>query len=179
MRAVARVKVRGALAGGDAAGGLDAGCREPMMGGQGTGARVAGFWWRAGWVGVTCRGGVVAVATATLIYACRGRRSVIRRMVPLTKYERRVCVHSARGDRSRGGERPGRPPVAAGSLAGQGRRGPGAPGHARGGHRRWLPSCCGQLVISAQTNPASSRATAVMATAGGLPRAVIVLYLAH
>jgi hypothetical protein len=61
---------------------------------------------------------------------------VIRRMVPLTEHERRGCVHSARGDRSCGGERPGRPPVAAGSVAGQGCCGPGAPGHARGGHRR-------------------------------------------
>ena len=42
VRAAAWVKVRGALARGDAAGGLDAGCREPIMGGQGTGARVGG-----------------------------------------------------------------------------------------------------------------------------------------
>jgi hypothetical protein len=41
---------------------------------------LAGFWWRAGRVGVACRGGVVAVATATLICACWDRRSVFRRM---------------------------------------------------------------------------------------------------
>jgi hypothetical protein len=91
--------------------------------------------WRAGRVGVACRGGVVAVTTATLICACRERRSLIRRMVPLTKYERRVAAHSARGDRSCGGERPGRPPAVAGSLAGQGNLSPGALGRARGDHR--------------------------------------------
>ena len=39
------------------------------MGSQGTGHGfgLARFWWRAGRVGVACRGGVVAVATATLI----------------------------------------------------------------------------------------------------------------
>src|SRR5215469_4889188 len=110
--------------------------REGMAGG---GRRPRG-------VGVACRGGVVAVATATLICAGRDRRSVIRRMVPLTNYEGRGCVHSAHGGRSCGGERPGRPP-------------------ARG---------C-QLVISAQTKPASSRAIAVTATAAGLPRAVMDL----
>src|SRR5215471_7202791 len=98
-------------------------------------------------VGVPCRGGVVAVATATLICACRDRRSVIRRMVPLTNSEGRVRVHSALGGRSCGGERPGRPPAREGHL----------------------------LVISAQTKPASSRAIAVTATAAGLPRAVIAL----
>jgi hypothetical protein len=109
-------------------------------------------WRRAGWrrarrVGVACRGGIVAVATATLICACRDRRSVLRRMVPLTNHED-FGLDSARGGRSCGGERPGRPP-------------------ARGkGH---------QLVISAQTKPASSRAIAVTATAAGLPRAVMVL----
>ena len=132
----------------DAAGALEAGWRVPMMGGAGMGGEGMA---RAGrrrprGVGVACRGGVVAVATATLICAGRDRRSVIRRMVPLTNYEGRGCVHSARGGRSCGGERPGRPP-------------------ARGG----------QLVISAQTKPASSRAIAVTATPAGLPRAVIVL----
>jgi len=121
-------------------------------GGRPPGQSAGGAWGcrargRAGRVGVACRGGVVAVATATLICACRDRRSVIRRMVPLTNSEGRVRVHSARGGRSCGGERPGRPP-------------------AREGH---------QLVISAQTKPASSRAIAVTATAAGLPRAVIVL----
>src|SRR5215472_15970746 len=107
--------------------------------------------WRPRGVGVACRGGVVAVATATLICACRDRRSVLRRMVPLTNYEGWGYLDSARGDRSCGGERPGRPP-------------------ARGrGH---------QLVISAQAKPASSRAIAVTETPAGLPRAVMVLYLA-
>jgi hypothetical protein len=91
-----------------------------------------------------------AVATATVICACRDRRPVLRRMVPLTNYEGWGCIDSARGDRSCGGERPGRPP-------------------ARGkGH---------QLVISAQEKPASSRAIAVTATPAGLLRAVMVLYL--
>src|SRR5215472_3240812 len=117
-------------------------------GGQGCGA--AARWWRSRAVGVACRGGVVAVATATLICACRDRRSVLRRMVPLTNYEGWGYLNSARGGRSCGGERPGRPPA-------QG-------------------DC--QLVISAQTKPASSRAIAVTATPAGLPRAVMVLYLA-
>src|SRR5215470_7221887 len=117
-----------------------------MAGGQGCEG------WRCGRrsrrVGVACRGGVVAVATATLICACRDRRSVLRRMVPLTNHEGWGYLNSARGGRSCGGERPGRPP-------------------ARGkGH---------QLVISPQTKPASSRAIAVTATAAGLPRAVMVL----
>jgi hypothetical protein len=73
---------------------------------------------------------------------------VLRRMVPLTNHEGWGYLDSAHGGRSCGGERPGRPP-------------------ARGrGH---------QLVISAQTKPASSRAIAVTATAAGLPRAVMVL----
>src|SRR6266699_6706240 len=68
-----------------------------MAGGQGS-ARFGGRVRAAdGRMGVACRGGVVAVATATLIYACRDRRSVIRRMVPLTNYESRVHVHGARG----------------------------------------------------------------------------------
>ena len=62
-----------------------------MMGGAGMGGEGMA---RAGrrrprGVGVACRGGVVAVATATLICAGRDRRSVIRRMVPLTNYEGR------------------------------------------------------------------------------------------
>ena len=86
-------------------------------------------------MGVACRGGVVAVATATLMCACRDRRSVFRRMVPLTNYEGWGYLNSARGGRSCGGERPGRPPTRAGSLAGQGCRSPGLPGRARGDHR--------------------------------------------
>jgi hypothetical protein len=130
--------------------------RRPWSGqaGADNGAIGAGAVWQGvGWrgarpVGVACRGGVVAVATATLICACRDRRSVFRRMVPLTNYEGWGYLNSARGGRSCGGERPGRPP-------------------ARGtGH---------QLVISAQTKPASSRAIAVTATPAGLPRAVMVL----
>src|SRR5262245_52443937 len=41
-----------------------------------TGWRGAG-WWRTRRVGVACRGGIVTVATATLICACRDRRSVL------------------------------------------------------------------------------------------------------
>jgi hypothetical protein len=94
----------------------------------------------------------VAVATATLLCACRDRRSVFRRMVPLTDYEGWGYLDSARGGRSCGGERPGRPP-------------------ARGRDH--------ELVISAQTKPASSRAIAVTATPAGLLRAVLVLYRAY
>jgi hypothetical protein len=121
----------------------------PMMGGAGMGRKgMAGAGRRPRGVGVACRGGVVAVATATLICACRDRRSVFRRMVPLTNYEGWGYLNSARGGRSCGGERPGRPPAR------------------ERGH---------QLVISAQTKPASPRAIAVIATAAGLPRAVMVL----
>ena len=57
-------------------------------------------------MGVAYRGGLVAAATATLIYACRDRR-----MVPLTPDENHGGVHRSDGDRSCSGARPGRPPV--------------------------------------------------------------------
>ena len=50
---------------------------------------------RAGRVGVAYRGGVAAAATATLIYACRDRRSATRRMVSLTPDESRGSVHGS------------------------------------------------------------------------------------
>src|SRR5262249_53260536 len=106
-------------------------------------------------MGGACRGGVVAVGTATLICAGRGRRSVIRRVGPLTKDEHHGSGPNAGGGRARGGGR---------GWSGGGRGARRAPG--RGGH---------QLVISAQTKPASSRAIAVTATPAGLPRAVMVL----
>ena len=105
--------------------------------------------WRPRRVGAVRRGGMVAAcATASLIYACRDRRSVFRRAGPRTDIGRWVA-QGVRGDRPCRGVRPGAPP---------GLRG-------RGGQR-------GQLVISAHTNPASSRATAVTATGGIFPRRV-------
>ena len=44
-----------------------------------------------GLVGAACRGVVVAVATARLIFACRGRRSAARRTLPLTTREIRLA----------------------------------------------------------------------------------------
>ena len=41
------------------------------------------------------RGGVVAVATARLIFACRIRRSAVRRTVPLTYGESRLAQNVA------------------------------------------------------------------------------------
>ena len=111
---------------GDAAGALDAGPREPIIGGsQGGAGYVPALRWRAGRVGVAYRGGVAAAATATLIYACRDRRPVLRRMVPLTPDESRVSVHRSDGDRSCSGERPGTPPARAGAAV--------LPGGCRGG----------------------------------------------
>jgi hypothetical protein len=97
----------------DAAGALDVGCWEPIIGrsGQGLAAEGCGGRRRPGRVGVAYRGGMAAAATATLIYACRDRRSVLRRMVPLTPDESRGCGHSRDGDRSCSGERPGTPPA--------------------------------------------------------------------
>jgi pimeloyl-ACP methyl ester carboxylesterase len=80
---------------GRASGGLGPGARSarlrrrrrPGRGspGAGNGRPGMGGGWRRAWrVGVACRGSIVAVATATVIYAGRDRRSVIRRMVPLT-----------------------------------------------------------------------------------------------
>jgi len=54
--------------------------RAPCGAGRGPGA-----------VGAACRGVVVAVATARLIFACRGRRSAARRTLPLTTREIRLA----------------------------------------------------------------------------------------
>jgi hypothetical protein len=113
----------------------------------------------------------VAVATATLICACWERRSLARRMVPLTNYERGVRAHSARGI----------VPAAASVPA---------------GHRLWraarlaravsvlvrsvvaagiiavVLSCAGRLAGHLRPDEAGDLAgTAVTATAGGLRRA--------
>ena len=119
----------------------------------------------AGGGGVPGRRGGSAV-TATLVYACRDRRSGTGRMVPLTPEESRGCVHRSGGDRSCRGERPGTPP--AWRARRRARRGPG---------RRGLSSGC-QEVISAQTNPASSRATGADDSGGVFPAASRCLYLA-
>src|SRR5439155_8885158 len=100
---------------------------------------------RPGRVGAVCRGVVVAVATARLICACRVRRSAVRRTVPLTYGENRAA-QNIHGDHFLPRRR--------------------LPAHRQLGK--------GQLVISAHTNPASSRATAVTTTPEGLPRAVIL-----
>ena len=94
---------------------------------------------------MACRGGVAAGAvTATLICACRVRRSVAGRMVPLTSTGNHQGAHRGDGDRSCHGERPARRRLG-------GHRGPGQ-----------------AAVISARTNPASSRATAVAASGAAL-----------
>src|SRR5712692_6411730 len=107
--------------------------------------------WRARRVGAVYRGGVVARATARLIFAGWIRRSAVRRTVPHTYGESRLAqnIHGDHFLPRRAS--PGTPPA-------------------------WGRE--GQLVISAHTNPASSRATATTATPAGLPRAVIFLYLA-
>ena len=65
--------------------------------------------WRPGRVGAVRRGGMVACATASLIYACRDRRSVFRRAGPRTDIGRWVA-QGVRGDRPCHGVRPGAPP---------------------------------------------------------------------
>lgn len=99
------------------------------------------------------RGVIVAVATAKLRYASRDRRSLMRQEEPRTLLERWM-THSQHGGRSCHGMRPDAPP----------------------GLRRDVH---GQLVISAQTNPANSRAMATTATAGDLPALVIRRNLPH
>ena len=65
---------------------------------------------RPGRVGAVRRGGMVAAcATASLIYACRDRRSVFRRAGPRTDIGRWVA-QGVRGDRPCHGVRPGAPP---------------------------------------------------------------------
>ena len=105
------------------------------------------------------RGGVVAFATARLIFADRNRTSAVRRTVPHTYGESRLA-QNIHGDHSCRGVRPGTPPACEGRGC--------CPGAREGG----------QVVISVHTKPASSRATATTATPGGLPRAIIFLYLA-
>jgi hypothetical protein len=149
-----------------------------MGGGRAWGGVAPGrVWRRARRVGVACRGGIVAVATATLICAYRDRRSVIRRMAPRTNYESRWRVHRRVGDRSCGGERPGRPPAQAGRPGRPGRcdqdwggggarrahrgvvllvlaghLGPDEPGQLAGdrgqGHARWLAAGGQGLVLA-------------------------------
>src|SRR5512142_1006052 len=99
---------------------------------------------RPGRVGAARRGVVVTVATARLICACRVRRSAVRRTVPLT-YGENLAAQNIHGDHFLPRRR-----------------------------LRRAASSGVQLVISAHTNPASSRATAVTTTPGGLPRAVIL-----
>ena len=60
-------------------------------------------------VGAVRRGGMVACATASLIYACRDRRSVFGRAGPRTDIGRWVA-QGVRGDRPCHGVRPGAPP---------------------------------------------------------------------
>ena len=64
---------------------------------------------RPGRVGAVRRGGMVACATASLIYACRDRRSVFGRAGPRTDIGRWVA-QGVRGDRPCHGVRPGAPP---------------------------------------------------------------------
>jgi hypothetical protein len=64
---------------------------------------------RPGRVGAVRRGGMVACATASLIFACRDRRSVFRRAGPRTDIGRWVA-QGVRGDRPCHGVRPGAPP---------------------------------------------------------------------
>jgi hypothetical protein len=65
--------------------------------------------WRPRRVGAVRRGGMVACATASLICACRDRRSVFRRAGPRTNTGRWVA-QGVRGDRPCHGARPGAPP---------------------------------------------------------------------
>ena len=68
---------------------------------------------RPGRVGAVHRGGVVAFATARLIFACRIRRSAVRRTVPRTYGESRLA-QNIHGDHSCRGMRPGTPPACEG-----------------------------------------------------------------
>ena len=134
----------------DAAGALDAGCQEPIIGASRAGACrrgcglgvVAGDGW--GWrTGAAWR----LPPSLPLSYTRVGIAGLcFARTVPLTPDESRGCGHSRDGDRSCSGERPGTPPACGGPR-----------GHGR------------SAVISAQTNPASSRATAVTASPGRFP----------
>jgi hypothetical protein len=83
---------------------------------------------RPGEAGAARRGGVVADATARLIFACRDRRPAVRRTVPLTYGESRLAQNMY-GDHSCRGVRPGAPPASAGSA---GHLGPHEPGQLAG-----------------------------------------------
>jgi hypothetical protein len=90
---------------------------------------------RAGRAGVACPGGVAAGAvTATLICACRVRRSVAGRMVPLTSTGNHQGARRGDGDRFCRGERPARHRLVGspGPGSGGGHLGPHEPGQLAG-----------------------------------------------
>src|SRR6266568_3276368 len=95
-------------------------------------------------VGAVYRGGVVAFATARLIFACWIRRSAVRRTVPHTYGESRLA-QNIHGDHSCRGVRPGTPPACEGRGC--------CPGAGEGG----------QLIISAHTTPASLPRAVILA----------------
>jgi len=72
-------------------------------------------------VGAVYRGGVVAFATARLIFAHRGRRSAIRRTGPHT-YDEHRFAQNIHGDHSCRGVRPGTPLIEGKGCPGVGRR---------------------------------------------------------
>jgi hypothetical protein len=86
---------------------LDAGGAAPLR--FRPGQRPTAGRWRPGRVGAVRRGEMVACATASLICACRDRRSVFRRAGPRTDTGRWVA-QGVRGDRPCHGVRPGAPP---------------------------------------------------------------------
>ncbi|HEX5996513.1 MAG TPA: hypothetical protein VFY84_15340 [Jiangellales bacterium] len=78
-----RVKDRRSRSRSDAGGVLDAGTQQRMIERRGGECSVVGPWWWAGWVATTRRGGAGRCA-ACLMFACRDRKSGMRRMLPLT-----------------------------------------------------------------------------------------------
>ena len=98
---------RGAVARSAMRSSLDAGGAAPLP--FRPGQRPTAGWQRPGRVGAVRRGGMVACATASLICACRDRRSVFRRAGPRTDTGRWVA-QGVRGDRPCRGVRPGAPP---------------------------------------------------------------------
>ena len=111
-------------------------------------------------MGAVYRGGVVAVATARPIFACRIRRSAVRRTVPSLTARVGSLKHS-RGSFLPRRASPGTPPAC---------EGPGifVPAPGKGGFRR----------SSRPRRSRRARGRPPPATPGGLPRAVIFLYLA-
>jgi hypothetical protein len=83
-----------------------------------------------GRVGTVYRVVVVAFATARLIFACRIRRSAVRRTVPHTYGESRLA-QNIHGDHSCRGVRPGTPPAWDGRGCCPGAGGRGSAGHLR------------------------------------------------